>query len=523
MRGDLKVRKTRTASGAIAIQVVRHEGKRRIVVKHIGSAHDTEAQVRLLADASAYVQEHCVQPSLLDKATNEAIGPSLDLAHTKLLGVTHQFARNALLACAKQCGLSMLADIDLDFALMRIIEPASKVRTIELLKRYFDVSYAERTLYRRLPKLLELQEAVEKQAIQIARNDLQESLSLVLYDVTTLYFESFKEYDFQRPGFSKDNKPQQPQIMIGLITTRSGFPVMHEVFEGNTFEGSTMLGIVRQFQKRVGDAKPVIVADAAMLSRANMAQLSADGYRYVVGARLANMPKALIAELDRRLPRVDKAIVRLTPNTTSKTQGVNDDPKPQEGVITTICEFSEKRYKKDKRELDKQVQRALALVARKEPGRRAKFVKKSADEKTFTFDEELKAKAEKLLGIKGYVTNISEQELSSAQIIAHYHELWHVEHAFRMSKSDLRTRPIFHHSKDTIRAHVMLCFIALMIGKYLETKTGQSLRQVRDALWQVHEATLRDERSGNVYVLRTDTSQFQNTDLANIINLKFTH
>ena len=92
---------------------------------------------------------------------------------------------------------------------------------------------------------------------------LQEKFSLVLYDVTTLYFESFKEYDFQKPGFSKDNKPQQPQIVIGLITTRSGFPVMHEVFEGNTFEGHTMLDVVHRFQERVGETKPVIVADAA--------------------------------------------------------------------------------------------------------------------------------------------------------------------------------------------------------------------------------------------------------------------
>ena len=122
------------------------------------------------------------------------------------------------------------------------------------------------------------QAAIESAAIQTARDELQEKFSLVLYDVITLYFESFKEYDFQKPGFSKDNKPMQPQIVIGLITTRSGFPVMHEVFEGNTFEGHTMLAIVRRFQERVGETKPVIVADAAMLSKANMQQLEKEGY-----------------------------------------------------------------------------------------------------------------------------------------------------------------------------------------------------------------------------------------------------
>jgi transposase len=414
---------------------------------------------------------------------------------------------------------------------MRIIEPSSKLRTLELLTRYFAVSYAERTLYRRLPKLLELQEMIEKQALRIAREDLQQSLSLVLYDVTTLYFESFKEYDFQRPGFSKDNKPQQPQIVIGLITTRAGFPVAHEVFEGNTFEGNTMLGIVRTFQKRVGDAKPVIVADAAMLSRANMSRLEADGYRYIVGARLANMPHALITQVHQALSQVDLSTIRLAMPTSraSKDEGIPSESANDQAnatphaPATMVCEFSQKRYKKDKREFDKQVQRALALVARKEPGRRAKFVKKIRGGKAFAFDDDLKAKAEKLLGIKGYVTNIPQEQLSSAEIIAHYHELWHVEQAFRMSKSDLRTRPIFHHTKDAIRAHVLICFIALMMGTYLEIKTGKSLRQVRDALWQIHDAILRDERTGQTHVLRSDTSELQQTPLGKLIKAVFTH
>jgi transposase len=123
---------------------------------------------------------------------------------------------------------------------------------------------------------------------------MQDPFSLVYYDVTTLYFESFKEYDLQYPGFSKDNKSQQPQIVIGLITTRLGFPVMHEVFEGNTFEGHTMLAIVQRFQERVGPTKPVIVADAAMLSKANTQQLETEGYRYIVGARLANTASSFI-------------------------------------------------------------------------------------------------------------------------------------------------------------------------------------------------------------------------------------
>ncbi len=512
MRGDLTIRKVKTASGATAVQVVRNEGKRRIIIKHIGSAHsDSECEL-LMAEAENYAEAHRKQPSLFAGVSASASPSSqLDLSHARLVGVTHLFARNALLACARKCALSALPELYLDFALMRIIEPASKLRTVELLHRYFNVRYIKRTVYRMLPKLLEYQEAIETAAMQTARQELKETFSLALYDVTTLYFESFKEYDLQRPGFSKDNKPQQPQIVIGLITTRSGFPVMHEVFEGNTFEGNTMLDIVRRFQKRVGTTKPVIVADAAMLSKANMRQLEAEGYRYIVGARLANTASGYIAQIHKQLPRTDKAVRRFS----------------YEHIVhkaSIVCEFSLPRYKKDKREFDKQVKRAHELLDHNESGRRAKFVKKSKEkDKPFIFDTALQAKTEKLLGIKGYVTNIPEEETSSAEIIVYYRDLWHVEQAFRMSKTDLRARPVFHRTQEAIRAHVLICFMALMMGKYLEIKTGRSLRQIRDVLWQVHEAHICDNRTGQVHILRMDNHTLENSAIIQLLNLEFLH
>lgn len=513
MRGDLTIRKVRTASGATAVQVVRNEGKKRPFIKHIGSAHSEQECELLMAEAKNYAEAHCRQPSLFANIPPSPV-PSLlqkALPHTKLVGVTHQFARNTLFACARKCGLGMLPELYLDLALMRIIEPASKLRTLELLQWYFNVSYAERTLYRMLPKLIEHQEEIEEAAIQTARDGLKETFCLVLYDVTTLYFESFKEHDFQKPGFSKDNKPQQPQIVIGLITTRSGFPVMHEVFEGNTFEGKTMLAVVHRFQERVGETKPVIVADAGMLSKANMQELEAEGYRYIVGARLASIASSFINRIHTELPRIDNALRHF-----SYSHAV------QNSIM--ICEFSEARYKKDKREFEKQVKRALALLERNESGRRAKFVKKSGEkDKPFIFDTELQAKAEKLLGIKGYVTNIPETVLTSAEIVAYYRDLWHVEQAFRMSKSDLRARPIFHRRQEAIRAHVLICFTALMMGKYLEIKTGKSLRHVRKELWQVHEAHIRDEQTGEVHVLQMDTGDFVNNSLGVLLNIDFPH
>lgn len=152
---------------------------------------------------------------------------------------------------------------------MQIIEPASKLRTIELLQRYFNFSYGERTVYRLLPQLIDQKAIIEEAAYQTACTHFGEAFALVLYDVTTLYFESHEpDDDLKARGFSKDDKSKQPQIVVGLLVTPQGFPLMHEVYKGNTFEGHTMLGVLQQFKKRHPQANPIIVADAAMLSQA---------------------------------------------------------------------------------------------------------------------------------------------------------------------------------------------------------------------------------------------------------------
>lgn len=513
MRGDLTVRKTKTASGATAVQVVRNIGKRREILHHIGSAHDEQSLAMLLSEAEQFAERHRLQPSLF--AQDKPAPAIVNLDEMTLVSVTHRFARDALRACSRLCKLGWLEDMYLDLALMRIIEPASKIQTLDMLEEYFGIRYATRTMRRRLDELLDHQEGIELATIQTAREEFNELFSLVLYDVTTLYFESFKEYDFQSTGFSKDNKPQQPQIVIGLITTRCGFPVMHEVFEGKTFEGRTMLKILERFQQRMGShCKPVIVADAAMLSTENMASLDQQGYRFIVGARLANHSKTFIDQIHTQTPRIDETTVRLE-HTLKKDKLTVE--------VSVVCQFSTARYKKDKRELDKQLSRAMLLLERNEPGRRARFVKKADGADHFQLDVELKAKAEKLLGIKGYVTNIAQAELSDQEIVKYYHDLWHVEQAFRMSKSDLQARPIYHRNEVAIKSHVLICFMALMMGKYLELKTGMSLKRIRKTLWRVHEAHLRDERTGKVYIKRTGINNPQIDAIIKALQPEFPH
>ena len=502
MQGDLKIRKIRTASGATAVQLIRYADGKRVVVQHIGSAH-THDELTALYNKAEHVRESlCMQPSLFP--SNQEQTRLMHKDHLQLNVVTHQFAYESLLNCGHQCGLHELDPLYLDLALMRIIEPASKLRTLGLLERYFNVVHSRRTVCRLLPKLLTYHAAIEEAAYQTALSHFGESFALVLYDVTTLYFESHKsDDDLLVKGFSKDDKSKQPQIILGLLVTPQGFPLMHEVYKGNTFEGHTMLSVVKAFQERHANTQPIIVADAAMLSHSNMQALEAEGYQYIVGARLSNAPADFINLLTASLPRNNGTTIRLAyPNRSYEV----------------VCSYSDKRYKKDKHTFDKQIEKANKLIACKEPGKRAKFVKKSSDAKIpYQFDDALKVKTEKLLGIKGYCTNIPESQLSNEQIISYYHELWHVEQAFRMSKTDLRARPIFHYSHDAVKAHVLICFMALMMGKFLEIKTGLSLRRIRDILWNVHEAHIEDSLTGEKITLRTNLDEYQNSGLQNIL------
>src|SRR6185503_15898575 len=212
--------------------------------------------------------------------------------------------------------------------------------------------------------------------------------------------------------------------------------------------------------------------------RKNMELLKEGGYQYIVGARLANTSKTFIELIASGLKRQDGDVILLSyPNRS----------------YDMVCAYSEKRAKKDKHEFDKQIVKALQIISKQESGKRTKFVQKSKDHQdSFILNEELKEKAEKLIGIKGYCTNISESILSNSQVIEYYNGLWHVEQAFRMSKTDLKTRPIFHYVHDAIKAHVLLCFMGLMMGKFLEIKTGLSLRKIRDILWNVQEANITD-------------------------------
>lgn len=309
MRGELKIRKVCTGSGSMAVQIIRYDNGRRIIVKHVGSAKTNDELAVLFQQAELLRGQLSQQPTFPFYTEQTKL---LHEDHLRLQSVTHLFAYKMLRQCSILCALGNVNSLYQDLALMRIIEPVSKLRTIDLLQRYFGVTYAGRTICRLLPQLLNQKEIIEEAAYQTACTHFGEAFALVLYDVTTLYFESHEpDDDLKACGFSKDDKSKQPQIVVGLLVTSQGFPLMHEVYKGNTFEGHTMLSVFSQFLKRHPKTNPFIVADAAMLSQENMNYLDKTGYWYIVGARLANTTPPFLQQIDAKLARKDGSSIRL--------------------------------------------------------------------------------------------------------------------------------------------------------------------------------------------------------------------
>jgi transposase len=306
---------------------------------------------------------------------------------------------------------------------------------------------------------------VEKEIVKIAKTEFSFDFSFVLYDVTTLYFESFKSDEFKRPGFSKDHKHNQPQIVIGLIVTKDGFPISYEVFKGNTFEGNTFLPCILDFKKKHNVEHITVVADSAMISKQNVVMLLQSGLNYIIASRLANLKESLINQLDVQLRRRDGESIRI------------DD---------LVVDYSSKRYKKDKAELDKQIEKATVHVnAQTEKISNLRYLKN--DKVTQILNQELIDKNTKLLGLKGYVTNLKDE---NKVIIDYYHNLVKIEHAFRIAKSDLEARPIYHHKEESIKNHMLICFIALTMSVYLEIKNKRSIHSIVEDLKSITDAKI---------------------------------
>ncbi len=454
----MKIRVVKTASKASAVQVVRYQNNKRVVLRHIGSAHTAEALNDLMTMAEEWIKGNTSQLSIFpDENPNKL----LHLNHSSFIGVKYRFFHAQVRAILDMVKLGELPALLNDLVAIRIFEPASKLRSLELMEQFFGISHSRKTYYKIAPECVELKKAVEKKVVGFASAHYSFNFDILFYDVTTLYFETFEEDGLRKNGFSKDNKSQQPQILIALMVSKEGFPVAYEVFSGNTFEGDTIIPVIKDFIKRNGVKEFTVVADAAMISSENIRQLTQNNINYIVGARLGNITAALLETIDSTIAREDGKSIRI---------------KTGNGYL--VCSYSSVRYRKDKYEMEKQVEKAKQVIAKPSKSKKTKFTQTKGQ--AMELNEALIEKTQKLLGIKGYYTNLEASVADNKMIMERYHELYKVEQAFRISKNDLQTRPIFHFKEQPIKLHILICFMALVVSKHIELKTGVSIRKFID-------------------------------------------
>ncbi len=477
----MRIRTTKTGSGATAVQVVRYDRGHTVVLYHAGSAVVPDDIVLLRQKAASWIAHTSKQQHLFPMTS------SFDplLSRYRYLGNRYMLLYDVVRSCISAIGLLQLHDgLLLDLVLLRVIEPVSKRQSVQLLASWFGMPYDITTVYKRLPQCAELKDAGESLLVAFAKTHLHFDFTFVLYDVTTLYFESFTPDELRTTGFSKDNKINQPQVVVGLLVNTDGFPLSYDVFSGKTFEGHTIIPIITALVAKYAISTLTVVADAAMLSEANIDALERAGLSYIVGARLRHLTKAQVDEITEALKQTDHASVRIN-----------------HAGHALVCDFSSARYTKDKRDTEKYIEKAQAIIDGKTTLKRRRFL--SGTTGTYTLNQPLIKRTQQLWGIKGYMTNIDSPDET---IIAAYHNLWRVEQSFRMAKSDLATRPIYHSKQAAIKAHLLICILSLAVGKYIEWKTTYSLKHVIDIFKAIPDARIVNKTTGEECSWRAELS-----------------
>jgi hypothetical protein len=508
----------RTASGATAVQIAESVQGRRRIIAHVGSAH-TDAELGLLmtrarellddpaqGELDLGVEPMTVQASLIGPAVVDAVLfgqeplPAQErrvVAAPRVVTTASRVLYDALAGVFTSLGFDALGDeVFRDLVIARLVEPTSILDTGRVLTDLGRTPASEKTMRRTLTRAREgaYRDKVATWCFEHASN--RGDVSLVLYDVTTLYFEAEREDELRKVGYSKERRVD-PQIVVGLLVDRGGFPLEIGCFEGNQAETATIIPIVKQFQDRHDLADMVIVADAGMLSASNLRELDEANLRFIVGSRVTKTPIDLASHFHWHGDAfADGQIIdTITPRTGPNRE--NDqalraepawDPDHHTHSWRAVWAYSAKRAARDNKTLTAQENRARAVIDGEKAARTPRFVKTTGD--GHSLDQAALDRARRLVGLKGYVTNIPVSVMAPGKVISSYHDLWHVEQSFRMSKTDLAARPMFVRTRDAIEAHLTIVFTALAVARTVQDRTGLAVRNVIRQLRPLRSATI---------------------------------
>ena len=465
------MRKVKTASGATAVQIAEKRGGVRRILAHLGSAH-SEAELAVLMQV-ARERLHAGQQAF-DLGLESASVSGDPTPGAVVVGTASQVLWEVLEAAYLRLGFGAVADDAFKaMVLARIIQPTSKVAAIEVLEELGVPAPHRNTLAAALKRCIkrDYRNILAKACLGHSVSTAAGRASLVLYDVTTLYFETENEDDLRKVGMSKERRVD-PQIQVGLLVDPAGFPLEVHCFEGNKAETRTLIPVLQAFQTRHGVTDMVVVADAGMLSAGNLNALEDAGFGFIVGSRITKAPYDLAEHFDRHGDYfTDGQILEST-----RVMGTGKHARERR----IVYQYSFKRRKRDDRAINAMVDRAEKVADGSRPLKKDRFVKLAGANREVNWD--LVDRARQLAGLKGYVTNIATTTMTGQAVISAYHDLWQVERSFRMAKTDLRARPVFHRQRDSIEAHLTIVFAALAISRHLQDITSISIKKLVNTL-----------------------------------------
>jgi transposase len=411
-------------------------------------------------------------------------------------------------------------------AVQHLLSPKSKLATYDYQEAYIGLKQAElQHLYRTLDKLGEYKEKIEDELFHKNFTKIGHKVDVVFYDVTTFAFESFIADELRNFGFSKECKFKEVQVVMGLLIDLNGLPIGYELFPGNTFDGKTMVGALGNIKKRFGINKVIIVADRGINSKGNLNLIKSAGYGYIVASKIKTMKRKIIDTIFD-----DTGYITVSQEFRYKTIDYVNTFKDENGekhelVENLIVSHSEKRAEKDKSDRERLIKKAEKMLSHpsliKSSARRGgkKYLSPTNDT-AHVLDEKAIGNDSRFDGYYGIQT--SEKEMTAAEIIEAYRSLWKIEESFRIMKSSLQVRPVFHWKPERIHGHFVVCFHAFMMERRLEMllsegKIEQTNKKIREALndMQLAKVTL----DGDEVFIKARNKQLAN-QICQILKIK---
>ena len=414
--------------------------------------------------------------------------------------------------------------------IQHLLSPASKLQTFNKQQNYVNFPKIDLNhLYRALDILNDQQDFIQKHIFYMNRKLFGLQVDVVFYDVTTFHFESVKKDSLRNFGFSKNNKFNEVQVVYSMYIDRNGRPIGYELFPGNTFEGKTLEIALESIEKKFGIRNIIIVADRGINSKLNLKKIVDKKYGYIFASKIKSMSKNIQKQI---LTKEDYIEFSNSNDSEGKycykvidyINKVKEDEEEIDLLEKLIVTYSSKRAKKDRADRQRLLDKANFLLQNKSlikgsTKRGGKKYLKETSNPDWILDNNLIVKDEQFDGYYGVQTNLTG-DLSVEEILSSYHNLWRIEENFKIMKSFLEVRPIFHWTEDRIKGHFVVCFLSFVLEKTLELKLKDaniddvSVDNIREAINSMRFAEV--ELNNKKMFIKSSNTELANKILRNL-------